>query len=91
MASDELTEQRDLLLQRYVGSQRLALAVINGQNEIAKQKAIARWANTNQLSVQEDYEDALKENLRRIQALKDRIKHLEVSNNEIADQNEDLR
>lgn len=41
--------------------------------------------------MQEDFEDALKENLRRIQALKDRIKHLEVSNNELADQNEDLR
>lgn len=26
---DDLTDQRDLLLQRYVGSQRLALAVAN--------------------------------------------------------------
>ena len=45
--TEELTDQRDLLLKRYVGAQRLALAVINGKHEVAKQKAISRWTSTN--------------------------------------------
>ncbi len=40
---------------------------------------------------QNDLENALKENLRRIGGLKDRIKYLESSNLDLADQNEDLR
>ncbi|CDW80517.1 UNKNOWN [Stylonychia lemnae] len=90
-ALDLLTGQRDFLLRRYVGSQRLALAASKAQVNKTKQKALSKWIDSSHSFVSDQYEDALKGNLRKIQALKDRIKALEKSNGDIADQNEDLR
>ncbi len=39
--TEELAAQRDLLLVRYVGSQKLALSSIKAQNERAKSKAFS--------------------------------------------------
>ena len=42
-----MTDQRDHLLQKYVGSQRLALSAVNAQNERAKFKTLSKWMGGN--------------------------------------------
>lgn len=88
---NDLEAQRDLLVRRYVGSQRLALAVTTSSCERAKFKAFSQWISAKSSCDQSELEEQLKRNLDRIKFLKDRIKHFEYSNEELADQNEELR
>lgn len=76
----ELEDQRDLLVRRYVGSQRLALAASTASSDRAKFKAFSHWIGQKSSSDQSALEDQLKLNLERIKFLKDKIKHFELSN-----------
>ena len=89
--ANDLTVQRDLLLVRYVGSQKLALSSIRAQNDRAKSKVFSKWLSQNHRAEKTQMEDILKANLMKIASLKDRIYRIEVANEEVANQNEDLR
>ena len=76
---------------RYVGSQKLGLAASNASCHRAKQRAFSRWLQQNKRAEKQKLEAVLKENINRLNAMKDRIKQLEIHNHEVALQNEDFR
>ncbi|TNV87379.1 hypothetical protein FGO68_gene17557 [Halteria grandinella] len=91
VAVDQLTIERDFLLQKYLGAQKLAFSSVKAQNDRAKSKTLSKWLSQNQRAEKSQLEDALRQNLMKISQLKDRVLLMEARNQHVADQNEDLR
>ena len=87
----DLTEARNHLLRKKVGAQKLALAAINSNHQIAKMKAILRMSDHGAMKINSKIEEAIKANLDRIANLKDAINQVENENTELAKQNDVFR
>jgi predicted RNase H-like nuclease (RuvC/YqgF family) len=83
--------QRDELVENYIKSQRLAVALGRDGKERAQHKAVKNLGDHSHGKKKTNLELILSRNLNLISSLKDRIKDFEHDNDNLAGENEELR
>lgn len=83
--------QRDELVDNYMKSQRLAIALARDNIERTEHKAVAQLSDNSHQKKKYNFELILSRNINLIQSLKDRIKDFEGDNESLAGENEELR
>lgn len=83
--------QRDELVENYIKSQRLAVAVGRDGKERAQHKAVKNLGDHSHGKKKSNLELILSRNINLITSLKDRIKDFEHDNENLAGENEELR
>ena len=88
---NDLKSQRDFLIKKAVGGQRLALFRCAFSYNKAKEKAWLRWKDFAHSEFREDHQEATNINLEGIDTKKDRTKFLEEQNELLAKENDELK
>lgn len=83
--------QRDELVENYMKSQRLAIALARDNLERGQHKGVAALSDNAHQKKKYNFELILSRNINLIQSLKDRIKDFEQDNESLASENEELR
>lgn len=88
---NQMAIQRDELVDNYIKSQRLAVALARDNRQRGQQKAIANMSDNTHDKKKSNLELILSRNINLISSLKDRIKEFEHDNENLAGENEELR
>ena len=88
---NQMAIQRDELVDNYIKSQRLAVALARDNQERGQRKALANMSDNTHDKKKGNLEVILSRNINLIQSLKDRIKEFEGDNDNLAGENEELR
>ena len=83
--------QRDELVDNYMKSQRLAIAMGRDNKMRGMAKAFNLMNEHKHAEKRNQFENALKKNIDLISGLKDKIREFEVDNESLANENEELR
>ena len=87
----ETKTQRTFLINKVILGQRLALARCNFSYKFAKEKAWVRFVSNNTGGMKSALGGKTADNLNTMSELKARMQKLETKNNEIAEENEELK
>lgn len=88
---NSLNDQRDELVENYIKGQRLALSLWRNSIKDSKRRAFVRWYRNTMMTNSEFLKQKLRKNVDLISGLKDRLRQLELDNDQIANENEELR
>lgn len=88
---NSLNDQRDELVENYIKGQRLALSLWRNSIKDSKRRAFVRWYRNTMMANSEFLKQKLRKNVDLISGLKDRLRQLELDNDQIANENEELR
>ena len=88
---EQLTYQRDELIQRFINSQRFAFKLYRDNRQRLYQSGLAELSHNTMTKKRQTLEGLLDKNLQVINDLKARIADFEHDNESIADENEELR
>ena len=86
-----MSVQRDELVDNYIKSQRLAIALARDNLEKGMRRSLNQMDTNAHLSRQRDFETLLERNINLIASLKERIQDFENDNVAVANENEELR
>ena len=86
-----MSVQRDELVDNYIKSQRLAIALARDNLEKGMRRSLNQMDTNAHLSRRRDFETLLERNINLIASLKERIQDFENDNVAVANENEALR
>jgi len=86
-----MSVQRDELVDNYIKSQRLAIALARDNLEKGMRRSLNQMDTNAHLSRRRDFETLLERNINLIASLKERIQDFENDNVAVANENEELR